>query len=127
MKAVMDRAMKNIEKSQRDDMQQMLNQIKGLHANQGKLEELMLSMRNHVKDLRGETEANAKRALQEMTRIAATEPDPRKSMIRMKPHLRTLASINSSSVIIPFEKLAFTEGKILGRGAFGEVKEAMFL
>jgi len=125
MDTVMGQALDNIEKSQSEDMAQMMMHLKQLHVNQSKFEE---EMRHLIIDLKGDVAANARQTAQEMVRLAAEDAEecsPQKSVKKMKSHLRTLTSITSSEVVIPFEKLIFTPNKPpLGKGAFGVVMEA---
>ena len=124
---VMTTALGNIQKAQQDDMQQMLQGITDLRKEakeQAKFREVVLAHLD-IKDSRARDDAC--RAAEEIAQIAAEGGDARKSMRKMKPHVRALASsMKSSAVIIPYNKLEFDPDKpLLGRGAFGEVKEAM--
>ena len=121
---VMTTVLGNIQKAQQDDMKQILQGITDLRKDQAKFQELVLAHLD-IKDSRARDDAC--RAAEEIAQIAAEGGDARKSMRKMKPHVRALASsMKSSAVIIPYNKLEFDPGEpILGRGAFGEVKEAM--
>ena len=91
-----------------------------------KFEEKMLAHLKEIKD--SQARKDARHAAEEIARIAIEGGDARQSMRKMKPHVRSLASsMKSASVIIPYNKLKFNpEDPALGRGAFGEVKQAMY-
>ena len=127
MDAVMTNALGNIHNAQQEDIAQMKQGITELHKDQAKFREEMLAHLKDIKDVQARNDAC--HAAEKIAQIALEDGgDASKSMQRMRPHVRSLASsMKSTSLTMAYDKLKFDEDQLpLGSGAFGEVRVAEY-
>ena len=103
MDAVMTNALGNIHNAQQEDIAQMKQGITELHKDQAKFREEMLAHLKDIKDVQARNDAC--HAAEEIAQIALEDGgDASKSMRRMRPHVRSLASsMKSTSLIMAYD------------------------